>query len=198
MSRLNLIDPQQATGQRRELLDAVQMQLGGVPNFMRALANSSSTFDGFLELHSRLGQGNLDLKTRERLALMTAEANACQYCVSAHSALGAQAGLSDDEIQAAREGSSADEKAAAAVSFAQSVLENRGDVTTAELNAVREAGFGDEEIIEVIGHVALNVWTNFIGKVGQIDIDFPEVALLGDKQPEPVGAACCTETACAC
>ena len=196
MSRINLVDPQQATGERRDLMDGVHKQLGVVPNFMRALANSPTTLSGFLELHGRLGHASLDLKTRERLALMTAETNGCQYCVSAHSALGAQAGLSEDEIAAARRGASADAKADAAVKFAKAVLDNGGDVTAGELTAVREAGFSDEQIVEIIGHVAMNIWTNLIGKVGQIDIDFPEVALLS-ADDSAAGAACSHEAACA-
>ena len=71
-------------------------------------------------------------------------------------------------------------------------------MTTSELNAVREAGFGDEEIVELIGQVAMNVWTNFIGKAGQIDIDFPEVALLGQEQEGAMAESCQQEQACAC
>ena len=187
MSRINLVDPNQATGEAQELLQ----QLGTAPNFMKAMANSPSTLAGFIALNSNLGRGKLDVKTRERIALAMSEANACQYCVSAHSALGSEAGLSEDEIAAARQGASADAKADAAVKFARAVLDNSGDVTSAEFNAVREAGFGDEEIIEIIAHVAINTWTNFIGKIGQIDIDFPEVALLGQERaiPETAGVS---------
>ncbi len=198
MSRINLVDPQQAEGQRGQLLGNVKKQLGAVPNFMRALANSPSALSGFLDFHAHLGKGKLDLKTRERLALMTAETNGCQYCVSAHTALGAQAGLSSEEITAARRGASEDAKADAAVKFAKAVLDHRGDVTAGELSAVRDAGFGDEEIIEIIGHVAINVWTNLIGKTGQVDIDFPEIALLNDEGENGAGESCAHESACAC
>jgi AhpD family alkylhydroperoxidase len=107
-----------------------------------------------------------------------AEGNGCQYCVSAHTALGKQAGLDESEIRAAREGGSADAKADAAVKFAQAILDNKGDITTGELNAVREAGYDDGEIVEIIGHIGLNVLTNFFAKAARIDIDFPEVQLL--------------------
>ncbi len=180
MARFQLVDPQQDNHDSAELLQSVQKQLGGVPNFMRALANSPATLAGFLDFHTQLGRGKLSLKTRERIALAMAEANTCQYCVSAHSTLGGKAGLSEDEILAARQGGSADAKADAAVQFARQVLDSRGEVTAAELQAVRDAGYGDDEIVEIIAHVALNTWTNFLGKAGQIDIDFPEVALLGE------------------
>ncbi len=191
MARLNIVDSDLATGEAKELLDAVQQQLGATPNFIRVLANSPSTLAGFVSLNSNLGRGKLDLQTRERIALAMAEANACQYCVSAHTVLADQAGLDEAEIQAARAGSSSDTKADAAVKFAKSVLDSKGEVTTGELEAVREAGFDDEEIVEIIAHVAVNTWTNFLGKVGRIDIDFPEVALLGQSHSSEQAACAC-------
>ncbi len=178
MARFQLVDPLEAAGETGKLLQGVQKQLGAVPNFMRALANSPKSLAGFLGLHSSLSRSGLPLKTRERIALAMAEANSCQYCVSAHTALGAQAGLDEQEILAARNGTSGDAKAEAAVAFARAVLDNQGDVTSAEIEAVKDAGYDDAEIMDIIAHVAMNVWTNFLGKAGQIDIDFPEVALL--------------------
>jgi len=178
MSRLNHVEPAQAQGEAKDLLDAVQKQLGMVPNFMKVFANSPATLAAFLGLNTNMHRGELDAKTRERIALAMAEENGCQYCVSAHTALGKQAGLDEAEILAAREGGSADAKADAAVKFAKAVLDNKGDVTTGELNAVRDAGHSEAEIVEIIGHIGLNVLTNLFAKTARIDIDFPEVQLL--------------------
>jgi uncharacterized peroxidase-related enzyme len=178
MSRLNHVELTEASGEARELLNAVNEQFGMVPNFLKVFANSPSTLAAFLGLNTNLHRGALDGKTRERIALAMAEGNGCQYCVSAHTALGKQAGLDESEIRAAREGGSADAKADAAVKFAQAILDNKGDITTGELNAVREAGYDDGEIVEIIGHIGLNVLTNFFAKAARIDIDFPEVQLL--------------------
>ena len=57
-------------------------------------------------------------------------------------------------------------------------MENRGNVTSAEFDAVRKAGHSDGEIVEIIAHVALNTLLNYLGKTGLIDIDFPRVPLL--------------------
>ncbi|GJM21456.1 MAG: alkyl hydroperoxide reductase AhpD [Planctomycetota bacterium] len=182
MSRIPHIEPAQAEGRAQELLDGVQRQLGMVPNFMKVFANSPATLAGFLGLNGQLHQGTLDAKLRERIALAVAEGNSCQYCVSAHTALGANAGLDEAEIMAARQGRSTDERAAAGVSFALTVLENLGDVTGDELQAARDAGFNEGEIVEIVALVGLNVLTNLVGKVAQIDIDFPEVELLASAQ----------------
>ena len=178
MTRLNQVETSEAQGEALTLLQQVERQLGMVPNFMKVFANSPATLAAFVGFNNNLHRGELDHKIRERIALAMAEANGCQYCVSAHTALGKQAGLTDDEILAARQGGSSEAKADAAVKFSRAVLDSKGDVTTAELNAVREAGFGDAEIVEIIANVSLNVLTNFFGKAAQIDIDFPEVELL--------------------
>lgn len=178
MSRINVIDPKTATGETKELLDGVQQQLGIVPNFIRALANSPTALSAFLGLYGPLGRAAIDKATQERIALVVAEENGCQYCVSAHTAIGRSAGLSNEEMLLNRQGDSGDAKAAAAVAFAKALNEHRGEVTTGEFEAVRAAGFSDGEIVEIITLVALNVFTNILGKSTLVNIDFPKVALL--------------------
>ena len=177
MSRISTIDPKTVTGDAKPLLDIVQNQMGMVPNFIRVLAHSPAALGAFLGLHDIAGSGALDPQTRERIALSVAEQNACQYCVSAHTAIGRKAGLDTNEILANRQGGSAEPKAAAALAFSRALVDNQGDVTRAEFEAVREAGHTDAEVIEIITHVAMNIFTNLLGKATQIDIDFPKVDL---------------------
>lgn len=177
MARVTVIDPQTATGETKQLLDAVQSGLGMVPNFIRVLANSPAALNAFLGIHGIAGAGLLDPKTRERIALAVAEQNACQYCVSAHSAIGRKAGLDSQEILANRMGRSSDAKAEAALTFARALVTHTGQVSKAEFHAVRSAGHSDGEIIEIITHVAMNIFTNLLGKSTQVEIDFPKVEL---------------------
>jgi uncharacterized peroxidase-related enzyme len=137
MARVAVIDPQTATGETRQVLDAVQNGLGMVPNFIRVLANSPAALNAFLGIHGIAGAGSLDPKTRERIALVVAEQNACQYCVSAHTAIGRKVGLDNQEMLANRMGRSSDAKAAAALTFARALVENSGQVSMAEFDAVR-------------------------------------------------------------
>lgn len=177
MARILIVDPQTATGEAANLLAAVQAKLGATPNFLRVLANSPAALGAFLGLHQIAENGALDLQTRERIAVALAEQNGCQYCLSAHSAIGRKVGLTGDEIDANREGTSHDAKAAAAVEFARALVEHKGDVTQAELDTVRAAGYGDPEIVEIIVHVGMNLLTNILGRAGRVDIDFPKVEL---------------------
>lgn len=179
MTRLTQIPLVEAEGEAKTLLEQAQRSLGSVPNFMQVFASSPAALSAFLAFHADLHRGRLEHPIRERIALAIAEANACQYCVSAHSALGQQAGLEPSEIEAARRADSADAKARAAVQFARAVLDQTGAVTSTDLRQVREAGFGDAEIVEIISLVGLNVLTNLLGKVADVDIDFPVIELLG-------------------
>lgn len=177
MARVDVIDPKTATGEAKTLLDAVQSGLGMVPNFIRVLANSPAGLKAFLGIHEIAGSGVLDPKTRERIALAVAEQNACQYCVSAHTAIGRKVGLDNDEMLANRDGRSADAKAEAALTFARALVEHTGEVSKAEFDAVRAAGHSDAEIVEIITHVAMNIFTNLLGKATRVEIDFPAVDL---------------------
>jgi uncharacterized peroxidase-related enzyme len=164
MSRIPTVDPNTATGEARRLLDAVQLQLGAVPNFIRVLANSPKALEGYFGLYAAARGYTLDTATQERIALAVAESNACQYCLSAHTAIGGHAGLSEEEMLLNRRGESGDARAAAAVAFARALNEHLGDVTTAELEDARAAGLSTPEIVEIIAVVALNIYTNIIGK----------------------------------
>lgn len=177
MSRIAVIDRHTADTEQQQLLDAIQRELGSVPNFLKVFANSPAALRAFLGLHGIAKEGSLDLQTRERIALALAQQNACEYCLSAHTALGRNAGLNGDEIAANRAGGSQDAKAAIAVKFARSLVEHQGEVTSAEIAEVREAGFSDADIVEIITHVGMNLLTNILGKASRVEIDFPKVAL---------------------
>lgn len=180
MSRIPAIDPNTATGDVRRLLDAVQAQLGVTPNFIRVLAHSPRALEGFLGLHGAAAGFSLDKATQERIALVVAEKNACEYCVSAHTAIGRHAGLTNEEMLLNRRGGSADAKAAATVALARALNQDLGNLTPAEFDAARSAGLSDAEIVETIAVVALNIFTNVLGKATRVEIDFPKVPLLAE------------------
>ncbi|MCC7309800.1 MAG: peroxidase-related enzyme [Sulfuritalea sp.] len=177
MARINLVTNESANAEQKALLDAIQSQLGMVPNFLKVFANSPEALKAFLGLHGIANAGSLDPQTRERIALALAQQNSCEYCLSAHSAIGRKAGLDNAEIAANRTGTSQDAKAAVAVKFARSLVEHTGEVTTAELLEMRNAGYSEADIVEVITHVGMNILTNILGKAGRVDIDFPKVEL---------------------
>lgn len=176
MSRLNAIEPSAATGKAKELLDAVKAKLGLVPNMTKVMANSPAVLEGYLGLSGALGGGLLDAKTREQLALITAQSNRCDYCLSAHTAIGKMVGLKPEEIAESRLGHGSSQRATAALTFATKVLDHRGAISEDDIADVRAAGFSDGEIAEIIAHVALNVLTNYFNIATDVEIDFPKVS----------------------
>ena len=158
----------------RPLLEAVGKMLGSVPNLFRVVGNSPAALEGYLGLQGALGKGRLDARTRERVALVVAETNGCDYCLAAHTFLGKNvAKLDDVEIARNRAGGSSDPKADAAVRFAARVVELRGHVTDEDVRAVRAAGHDDGQIVEIVLHVALNTLTNYVNEVAKTVVDFP-------------------------
>ena len=159
------------------LLEAVKKTLGSVPNLFRITANSPAALEGYLGLNGALAKGRLTPQTRERIALAVAEINGCDYCLSAHAYLGKNlAKLDEAEIAANRAGGSSDPKADAAVRFAVKLVRERGHVTEADVSAVRMAGYGEAEIVEIVAHVALNTLTNYLNEAFDTPIDFPVVS----------------------
>lgn len=173
--RLNQIDPAQATGKVKTILDGLQTRLGLVPNLTRGLANSSAALEAYVAMKTALAGGALDARFGERIALATAEANDCDYCLSAHTYYGAKAGLGEAEIAAARRGESADVRIAEGLRFARLLTERRGRIAAADVERVRAAGYTDGEIAELVAHVAVNVFTNYFNLVNVTPIDFPHV-----------------------
>lgn len=158
------------------LLEAVNKQLGIVPNLFRLVSNSPAALEGYLGLSGALAKGTLPAATRERIALAVAQVNGCDYCLSAHTYLGKNlARLDEQEMIANRGGRSNEPQADAAVRFAAKVARERGHVAESDVREVRAAGYDDAQVIEIVQHVALNVWTNYINIVADTDIDFPVV-----------------------
>lgn len=178
MERITPVDPKTASGRTKELLDAVKAKMGIVPNMTRAMAVSPAVLDAYLGISGALSHGVLPPKVREQLALAVGEANHCDYCVSAHTALGKRAGLTEQDTLDNRRGHSTDPRADALLKFARTVVDARGAVADADVAAVREAGYGDAEIAEVVAHVALNVFTNYFNTVAGTVIDFPKAPTL--------------------
>lgn len=175
MSRIAAIDPAHATAAVKPMLDAVNANFGVTPNLFRVAAQSPAALEGLLGLNGALVKGALDARTRGAIALAVSEANASNYCLSAHSALGVGAGLSDQEMSAARSGRSNDPKTAAILRFAHALVQNRGQTSDGDLAQLRQAGVNEGEVVEVVANVVLHIFTNYLNSVAGTEIDFPVV-----------------------
>jgi uncharacterized peroxidase-related enzyme len=179
MARLNIpTSVEDAPEQSHATLEIIGKRLGFVPNLHRLLAVSPETLTGFMQLQTALGK-TLDASTRDSIALAVSQANGCRYCVCAHSHVASTFnGFSEDEVALAREGESSEPHRQAAATFARRLIETRGRVSDDDLKALKDAGYTDKQVVEIIALSAQFLLTNFMNNVADTGIDFPEVANL--------------------
>ncbi|MFC3965382.1 carboxymuconolactone decarboxylase family protein [Nocardia jiangsuensis] len=177
MTLVPLVERETATGTVRDQLDSIHAAFGTVPAMFRAVANSPAALTSMWAAFGAFGGGALGPAVGEQIAVAVANRNACEYCLAAHTALGRRAGVSGADMQAAQLGESPDPRTAALLGFALKLVEERGRVAPGEVGALRDLGWSDEQIVEAIGQVALNLFTNYINVALGIPVDFPKVAL---------------------
>lgn len=177
MSRVPLSNLDTAPAGSQAALAQIAGAFGATPNMFRAVANSPAALSSLWGSFGALGGGALPVKLREQIAVAVADRNACHYCLAAHTALGRKAGASGEEMVQAQAGRSDDPKTAAALAFALKVVEQRAQIEAADIAALRGAGFDDEAIVEILAHVALNIFTNYVNIALDVPVDFPAVKL---------------------
>ncbi|MYM66776.1 carboxymuconolactone decarboxylase [Pseudoduganella sp. FT55W] len=177
MSRINLVTPADTTGERQQILAQINGAFGATPNMFKAVANSTAALKSMWGSFGALGGGVISAKLGEQIAVAIADRNDCEYCLAAHTVLGRKAGATAEEMSAAQAGQSADPKTAAALRFAVAVVNNRAQITDEEVANLRGVGFTEEEIVEILAHVALNLFTNYVNVAFKVPVDFPSVKL---------------------
>jgi len=176
MSRLTPLTYEQAPQDARPALDKIQSSFGSIANIFATLAHSPAALNGYLNFNQALSDGMLSPKLREQIALTVAYVNRCDYCASAHTALGKVAGLDDDATKASLLADAEDEKTRAVLGFAKQLTEDNGQVNDHDIKALQDLGYCQGFIIELIANVALNIFTNYLNHVAQTTIDFPKVS----------------------
>lgn len=179
MARTAVLNPEQVPAESKATLDAFTKNIGFTPNMMASFAQSPIAFNAWATLLGGLSKA-LDVKTRDGIGLAVSEVNGCNYCLGVHSFTAEHlAKLPADEIILARKGHANDPKRDAALQFARKVIETRGQVSDADLKAVREAGYTEANVVEIVALVAMYSLTNFFNNVFDPDKDFPAVAPAG-------------------
>jgi uncharacterized peroxidase-related enzyme len=172
MNRLAPLNPADAQGKVKTLLDAVKAQFGVHPTMFRIAAQSPVGLESMLSMFGTLAGGTLGPQLQEQLAIAVSQFNECDWCLSAHTAIGRKHGLTQLELDAARSAESSDPMANSALNLAQRILSNRGNVDDSDIAAARAAGFTDGQIVEIIANVALTVFTNYLNNVAKTHNDF--------------------------
>lgn len=160
-----------------KLFGQIQGAFGTVPNMFKTIGQSPAALEAMWGFFGALGKGKIPAKMAEQIAVYVADQNRCEYCLAAHTVLGKKAGATAEEMSLAQAGESTDRKTQAALKFSGALVKNRGQISNSELKAVREAGFSDEEVCELLAHVALNIFTNYTNIAFGVAVDFPKVKL---------------------
>ncbi len=178
MPRIQPISTDSADAVQKQILDSVKKKMGMVPNIVATMANSPAVANAYLGFSQQLAGGTLSPRLREQLALVVGEENSCDYCLAAHTALGKGAGLSEPETCDARRAEAKDDAERVALEFAQKIVRDRGEVSDDDIHHVREAGYTDGQIAEIVANVALNIFTNYFNHVAGTEVDFPAAPVL--------------------
>ena len=175
MARISTLDLDKAEPKAKEILDGVNKALGTVPNVFKTFAHSPAVLEAYMGFSGAMAKAKLPATVREQIALTVAGKNECDYCASAHTVLGKKAGLDEKEIPLNLDGKATDAKSQAVLDFTLKVVEKRGQVSDADVKAIKEAGFSETEVVEMVNVIALNIFTNYFNHVADTEIDFPVV-----------------------
>lgn len=174
MARLKTIHPDSVNGKTKNLFSRVQGKLGTVPNMLRIMGNSSAVLEGYLSLSAALNENSIGAELNELIALTVANENGSNYCNAAHFYQGKKVlCLSITTLEHAINGESHDSKINAALKFALEIVKSKGKVSDKMFKKIKSAGYDDTQISEIIGTVALTIFTNYFNNVAQTEIDSP-------------------------
>lgn len=171
MSRIPPVDPASATGRVKEIFEGPLK--GKHFNIFKSMAASPSALDAYLALSGAVAKSGLSPKENELIQLYVGEANRCDYCTAAHTAIGQMVGLTKDQTLEARRGKMSDPKLNALARFVGAIHEKRGFVSDADVGAFKQAGYSDGQMADVLVAYALASYTNYFNHVNQTPTDFP-------------------------
>lgn len=173
MARLTQLSDKNASTEVSDIFAAIRAKIGMVPNLYRVAASKPSVLRALLGANDALSKGGFDARTREAIALAVAGATECDYCASAHAAISVGLKVNEATIRDHLAGQSTDPRLNAILGLAGAVVASRGRVADADLDAARAARLSDADVVETVGNVVVNIFTNYLNLVAATDIDFP-------------------------
>ncbi|PAJ72075.1 carboxymuconolactone decarboxylase [Pseudoalteromonas sp. NBT06-2] len=177
MANINTVEISGASAEQKKLFDDIKGAFGVVPNMFKTIGHSAAALESMWTSFGALGKGLISPALGEQIAVLVADINRCEYCLSAHTALGQKTCVSEEKMALAQRGKSDDLKTQSALTFAKKLITKHGKIEKNDIELVRQAGFSDSEISEILAHVALNIFTNYTNVAFDVEIDFPKVPL---------------------
>ena len=170
ISRFSVPRLEDLPGDVRSRILAVQEKSGFVPNVFLALARRPEEFRAFFAYHDALmdKEGGLTKAEREMIVVATSGANQCQYCVVAHGAIlriRAKNPLLADQVAINHRKADITPRQRAMLDFAMKVALESHAVGDADLEALRQAGFSDEDAWDIAAIAAFFALSNRMANV---------------------------------
>ena len=178
MENLKVLNKDQVSQEVKMTFEGFEKKIGMIPNLYAATANSGKALSALLALGQNLSGGEFSAKEIEVIALTVGQANNCDYCLSAHTALAKMNGFNEEETIRIRKGEIAEKKLSALVNLTKEITINRGRPRQAAIEDFFNAGYSKAALAELIGHVANNSFTNYINHIADTPIDFPQAPKL--------------------
>jgi uncharacterized peroxidase-related enzyme len=175
MARINPIHPASTDEKTHSTLKLLEKKFGSLPNIFTTFAVSPAALQAYLAFNENMASGRLSTRQRELIAIAVATANDCGYCLAAHNAIGKGVGLDDTDVALAQTGKAHSEDDGAILDFALQVVHSRGNVSDDQLRSIRAAVGSEETILEIVANVVLNIFTNYVNRVADTDVDFPAI-----------------------
>ena len=174
MSRLASLTPTTAVGASKDLLAELVNRHGEVGDMVAAMAHSPAVLGGYLQLSRAMKRAKLSRKITERISIAVQVQQGCAVCLEAHVAAAHANVVEADEIERARAGTSADPAIAAMIDLGLRVYREPASISDEHITGLRAHGYGDREIADVVGIVALNVLTGAFNLVAGVKPNEPD------------------------
>jgi uncharacterized peroxidase-related enzyme len=173
MQTVKPVDPETAGGKTKDLFGAIEKRVGRVPNMIRTMGHSPAVLEAYLHWNEAFEQTKTTTALRSLISAAVSSANGCDYTLPTAFAFGRKEGLNEDQLAKAAEGQADDPKTAAALRFALNLVRKRGSVSRPEVKELQDAGWGDQEVVEIVALVVLNIFRNYFNLVAGTELDFP-------------------------
>ena len=178
MPRISPVQIEDAPEASKAILEQIKSAFGKVPNIFATLAHSPAALKALTSLFWALEEGELAGKAHEAIALRVGQKHGCKYCTSAHTAKAMSVGAEAKEAIGFRTGLSDDPKIQAVLTLAEAMVDNRGKLSDADVQAAKDAGVSEAELLETVAIVACNTFTNYVNALAETEVDFPAAPVI--------------------
>ena len=178
MARIDPVQIEDAPEASKPVLAQIKSKFGRVPNIFATLAHSPAALKALMGLFSALDEASLSGKTQEAIALRVGQKHGCKYCTAAHTAKAISVGANADEAIGFRTGRSDEPKIQAVLKLTETMVDNQGTLSDDDIQAAKDGGLSEAELLETVAIVACNTFTNYVNALAKTEVDFPAAPVI--------------------